>query len=331
MTVHADPSRVQLVPFALFERGDNDRTQFDAVALKELADSIAAQASEHEAVTGQPHMGLTQPVTLRLLPDGRLRLVAGERRTRAIRDVLKWPVIQAFVREMTDKEESSVMLTENTARVDLNPMDEASAYQKRLESGWTIEELVQATGKSKDLIARRCGLLRLHPDVQHLVRHRNMPLGHAEAMGDLDHHRQLIAMRVFQSGKGIPLSTFIRVVSDLYEEQSQDSLFDLELFWREQIKAEAPVFRGKKTQVPVSTDGSLPPVVLAPASTKGENASRVILRHVAHLLRNGYNEQAAVIGSLYESLVQANLLKMPADSIDALADEAEALSRGGQA
>ena len=149
-------------------------------------------------------MGLTQPVTLRLLPDGRLRLVAGERRTRAIRDVLKWPVIQAFVREMTDKEESSVMLTENTAHVDLNPMDEASAYQKRLDSGWTRGACAgdrQVKGSHRTPV----WATPPSPDVQNLVRHRHMPIGHAEAMADLDQYRQLIAMRVFQSGKGVTL------------------------------------------------------------------------------------------------------------------------------
>jgi ParB/RepB/Spo0J family partition protein len=323
-----DRNIVQLVPVADIRRGDNDRTVFDQTALEELAASIKARADKYQEETGEPHRGLKSPVILRLFPTGELVLVAGERRTRAVRDVLGWPVIEAFVYKMDDEEAEAVMLIENTARVDLNPMDEANAYNKRIDAGWTVEKLVSTTGKSTDLIRRRLSLRRLHPDVQHLVRNRHMPLGHAEAMVDLDLTRQLIAMRVFQSGKSVPLTTFIRLVSELYEQQSQDSLFDLESFWIEQVQAPTPVFRGKRTQVPVLTDTNLPPIPLAPASTKGETASTVFLRYVTLLQDEGYTAEASVLGTMYETLVQANLLKLPVKDTQTLLAEARAILQG---
>lgn len=323
-----DRNVVQLVPVALIRRGDNDRTTFNQAELEELAASIKARADKHQAETGEPYRGLKSPVILRLLPTGELEIVAGERRTRAVRDVLEWPVVEAFAYSMDDEEASAIMLIENTARVDLNPIDEANAYNKRVTAGWTVEQLVETTGKSPDLIRRRLTLRQLHPDIQHLVANRNMPMGHAEAMTHLDMTRQLIAMRVFQSGKSVPLSTFIRVVSDLYEQQSQDSLFDLESFWSQEVQKPLPVYRGKKTQVPVLTDSSLPPIPLAPANTKGETASVVFLRYVALLQDEGYAAEASVLGTVYETLVQANLLKLPVKDMQTLLAEARALIQG---
>ena len=85
--------------------GDNDRRHFDASALEDLAASIAAD-------------GLGQPPTVRPFGEG-YQLVCGERRTRAMRDVLGWTSIPCIVRDMSDAEASALMLAENTARAGL--------------------------------------------------------------------------------------------------------------------------------------------------------------------------------------------------------------------
>ena len=113
------------VPVDLIEIGSNQRLEgnagFDKGSLQELANSI------HED-------GLTNPITVRRLEDGRYRLVAGERRYRAVSQFLKWPTTPAFVREMDDLKERAVMAHENIGRVDLNPIEEGLVFEEFVEA-----------------------------------------------------------------------------------------------------------------------------------------------------------------------------------------------------
>lgn len=286
---------VQMLPTAKVVAGNNDRKHFDRASLEELAANIAVY-------------GLTQPMTVRPVGD-HFEIVAGERRFRAMTQVLGWDQVPALVRSLSDEQASAIMLAENTSRADLDPIEEANAYSSRMQAfEWTPAKIAEVAGVSEDVVKRRVLLLQLHPDVQQLVAKKHMPIGHAEAMVKLDHYRQLIALRVYREAKAMPLNTFCKVVSDLYGEQAQDGLFDLEQFWMSHAAdmAKTPV-RGKKAVVNVPTRQDLP----APEMKTTDTTSAVIMRYILHLDAMGFASEAAAIGTLYRALIHSNSMALP--------------------
>lgn len=145
------------------------RKAFDPAALDELARSIKAS-------------GVIQPVVVRRAAGGRWQLIAGERRWRAARQA-GLERIPAVVREATDAESLELALVENLLREDLNPMEEAEAYQQVLtEFGWTQEQLAQRIGRDRSSIANTLRLLRLPPPIQDDLRGGRLTMGHAIAL-----------------------------------------------------------------------------------------------------------------------------------------------------
>lgn len=290
--------KISQVPTSKIKAGNNDRKNFDQAKLAELAQSI----SEH---------GLAQPITIRPTSDG-YKIVAGERRFRAISQILKQDTIPAIIRELDDETASAIMLAENTGRSDLNPIEEADAYNARIERfGWSVSKVARVAGVSDNLVESRIDLLNLNTEIQRLVASDQFPIGHAQVLTDLDSNRQRIASRIFNESNGIALKTFRGIVNQLLEEQSQDNLFDLENFWVEQVQmsTELPK-RGKKAITNAPTSKELPPVNLIQKS----NAASIIDNYIADLIASKHQAAAEAIGTLYDALVHGNFMSVPAQS-----------------
>jgi ParB family transcriptional regulator, chromosome partitioning protein len=215
---------IQKVRLDAIVAGDNDRTEFQAGELEALAQDIAAH-------------GLAQPITVRPV-SGRGRpyeIVAGERRYRAHlllqqRDPAAWHSIDALVRPMSDQAADAIMLAENLHRKDLNPLDEAKAYRKRMEKhGWSVAEVAAAAHVSAERVRNRLLLLNLMPEYQVLVQYGNLDLGKAQHLGTLDKNHQMIAMRALLA-KPMTNDNFVRICARLRAQQDQLAMWDLSLF-----------------------------------------------------------------------------------------------------
>lgn len=145
------------------------RRQVDEAGLEELAASIR----EH---------GVVQPIVVCQVGEGRYRLVAGERRWRACR-LLGMTTIPAVVKELSDRESTEVALVENLQREDLNPLEEATAYQMLQEEfGLTQEEVARRVGKSRAQVANTLRLLQLPAEVQGYIEAGLLSAGHGRAL-----------------------------------------------------------------------------------------------------------------------------------------------------
>ncbi len=166
-------SGLMLLPVSQIEpHPDQPRRHFDEAALNELAASIAAR-------------GVIQPVVVRPLGGNRYQLVAGERRWRASQRA-RAHEIPAIVRQLDDREVTALALIENLQREDLNPVEEARAYQKLAErDGLTQQEIATFVDKSRSHVANIMRLLGLPEDVLVLVERNELSMGHARALATL--------------------------------------------------------------------------------------------------------------------------------------------------
>jgi ParB/RepB/Spo0J family partition protein len=197
----------------------NDRKEFNQNDLSSLADSIQIN-------------GLIQPIIVRAISDHKFELIAGERRLRATK-LNGCESIPAIIRDMSDTQASAVMLVENTGRVNLNPIEEANAYNKRInELGWTVKQCADSAGVSTIHVRFRIKLLSLREDLQHLIKSDNLKIGYAQilATANLDRNRQLIAIRKLQAHDTPTPVWFRSIVSQLAEQQRQESLFPTDCF-----------------------------------------------------------------------------------------------------
>jgi ParB family chromosome partitioning protein len=165
------------------------RHHFDEEALEELKTSIR-------------EVGFLQPIVVRDLGDGQFELVMGERRWRAAQAVGK-ETIPAIVRDTRDDAMLRDALLENIHRANLNPLEEAAAYQQLLEEfGATHEELAKRIGRSRPQISNTIRLLNLPPQVQQRVAAGVLSAGHARALlGLSDGQAQIdLANRIVAEG-----------------------------------------------------------------------------------------------------------------------------------
>jgi ParB family chromosome partitioning protein len=145
------------------------RTHFDEETLTSLTASIR-------------ELGVLQPVLVRAIGEEQFELIAGERRWRAARRA-GLPTIPALVRTATDVTAVEQALVENLHREDLNPLEEAGAYQQLIEDfGLTHEQLAIRVGKSRAAISNTLRLFQLPPAIQRLVVDGQLSAGHARAL-----------------------------------------------------------------------------------------------------------------------------------------------------
>jgi len=145
------------------------RKAFDEGALAELVASIR-------------EIGVLQPVVVRETTPGRYELVMGERRLRASREA-GLDTVPAIIRDTPDDALLRDALLENLHRQDLNPLEEAAAYEQLLQDfGATHEQLAQRVGKSRSQVTNTIRLLNLPPSVQRRVAARVLSAGHARAL-----------------------------------------------------------------------------------------------------------------------------------------------------
>ena len=182
ITAVAEPTGKPLeIPLDHIERNPfQTRTRFDEAQLTELTQSIAAS-------------GVVQPIVVRPLSEGRYQLITGERRWLASRKAGK-ATIPAIVRQASDEQTLEMTIVENLQRADLNPMEQARAYQ-RLSHDFkmTQEQMATRTGKERASVANFLRLLRLPETIQHKVESGDLSFGHARTLLALDSPESITA------------------------------------------------------------------------------------------------------------------------------------------
>lgn len=124
-----------------------------------------ANQTFRELVANMAKVGLVSPVVVRPISGGKAayELLAGRRRFEAARE-LGWDAIPAIVRVLDDREARELTVTENLQREDLTPLEESDGVQGLLDVGWSIDEVADRFGKSKQWVARRARLRELNAD-----------------------------------------------------------------------------------------------------------------------------------------------------------------------
>ncbi len=164
----------------IIPNADQPRKSFNNIKLKDLAASIRTH-------------GVVQPIVVRSLQDGVFQIVAGERRWRAAQ-LAGLTRIPALVRETHEHQALEVALVENVQREDLNPIDEAQAYQRLLsEFGLTQDELAERVGRRRATVANMLRLLKLPGEVQLWLQDGKLTVGHAKALLSLTETGAILA------------------------------------------------------------------------------------------------------------------------------------------
>ena len=166
------------IPLDHIERNPfQTRTRFDEAQLTELTRSIAAS-------------GVVQPIVVRPLSQNnglvKYQLITGERRWLASRKAGK-STIPAILRQVSDEQALEMTIVENLQRADLNPMEQARAYQRLSQDfQMTQEQMAHRTGKERASVANFLRLLRLPEPIQHKVESGDLSFGHARTLLALD-------------------------------------------------------------------------------------------------------------------------------------------------
>jgi ParB family chromosome partitioning protein len=177
--VEPEGGKPREIPVELIDRNPyQTRSRVDDERLAELAASITAN-------------GVVQPVLVRPLANGRFQLIAGERRWLASQRAGK-TTIPAILRQVSDEQAMEITIVENLQRADLNPMEQARAFERLArEFHMTQEQMAQRTGKDRASVANFLRLLKLPSGVQARVEAGELSFGHARALLALEHAEEM--------------------------------------------------------------------------------------------------------------------------------------------
>ena len=165
------------------------RTRFDDSSLKELTESIRSS-------------GIIQPVIVRKAGTDSYELIAGERRLRAAK-LAGLDAVPAILREVDDTRMMEMALIENIQREDLNPIDEARAYQALIQKvGLTHDQISERVGKQRSSITNALRLLGLPPEVMDMVSRGTLSAGHARALLALETPGDQLSTSRYVASKG---------------------------------------------------------------------------------------------------------------------------------
>lgn len=196
---------IQRIPVENIEPNPKQpRRDFDETALNELAASIKM----HD---------LVQPITVSALPNGKYRLISGERRWRASK-LAELKDVPAYIRQANDQQLLELALLENLQREDLNAMEIALSYKRMMEElSQTQEQVAERMGKERSTVANYIRLLKLPPDIQVAVRTGVISMGHARAIINVDTvDKQLFIYNEIKS-KGLSVRQTEELVRRLYK------------------------------------------------------------------------------------------------------------------
>lgn len=186
------------------------RKEFDEDTIRELAESI----EEH---------GLIQPILVRPLDNGMYQIVAGERRWRALR-MLGWQdkEIPVVIKELDDEETAKIALVENVLREDLNPIDEAKAYNELIEKyDMTQESVAKLVGKARSSVTNSLRILKLPENVVTMVRDGDLSAGAAKALLPLTDEEQITELALKSSKGEMTVRQLEKAVAKLSEPQKE--------------------------------------------------------------------------------------------------------------
>jgi ParB family transcriptional regulator, chromosome partitioning protein len=186
-----DRARTQRrLPIELLKRNPfNPRRAFSEAQLDELAQSIRDR-------------GIIQPLIVRPVGNDKYEIVAGERRWRAAQRAGLHDVPVVIV-EVDDREAFQLAIIENIQRADLNPIEEANAYQRLAdEFDYSQEEVAKTVGKSRPHVANTLRLLKLTKPVQELITANKLDAGHARILVGLDDQQEL-ANQIVERGYSV--------------------------------------------------------------------------------------------------------------------------------
>ncbi len=227
------------------------RVIFESNALEELANSI----KEH---------GIIQPIIVKKSIKG-YELVAGERRTRAAR-LAGLKTIPAIIKEFNDVEMMEIALIENIERENLNPIEEAKAYDNILKiNNITQEELARKFAKSRSYITNMLGLLNLPDTTIKLVEAKELSMGHARALSKLEDENKIneLALRIVREGLSVRDTEKLINLAGLPKKHSitRNATYDIrysiyENLCREKLGVKVKI-NNKKIEIPYKDDEQL--------------------------------------------------------------------------
>lgn len=195
---------------------DQPRTNFNEEALQELASSIS-------------EIGVVQPITLRKIADNRYQIIAGERRFRASK-IAGLDKIPAYIKTVDDETMMEMALVENIQREDLNSIEIALSYKRLIdEYGFTQEKLSDRVGKKRATVANYLRLLRLPAEIQIGLTKKEIDMGHARALINVEDPTKMIKLYEEVVAKGYSVRKVEELVRNINSEKPEKKLADPEL------------------------------------------------------------------------------------------------------